>query len=54
MYTCKYPHLFQPLKIGKVTFRNRIFAAPTGLFWADPAHRPLYETRAFETSLPAL
>ena len=47
MYTCKYPHLFQPLKIGKVTFRNRIFAAPTGLFWADPAHRPLYETRAF-------
>jgi 2,4-dienoyl-CoA reductase-like NADH-dependent reductase (Old Yellow Enzyme family)/thioredoxin reductase len=26
----KYPHLFSPLKIGKVLFRNRIFAAPTG------------------------
>ncbi len=26
----KYPHLFQPIKIGDVLYRNRIFAAPTG------------------------
>lgn len=26
----KYPHLFQPLKIGRTVFRNRIFASPTG------------------------
>lgn len=26
----KYPHLFSPIKLGNVTFRNRIFAAPTG------------------------
>ena len=25
----KYPHLFSPIKLGSVTFRNRIFAAPT-------------------------
>ena len=26
----KYPHLFEPIKIGNTLFRNRIFAAPTG------------------------
>ena len=26
----KYPHLFQPIRIGDVLYRNRIFAAPTG------------------------
>jgi 2,4-dienoyl-CoA reductase-like NADH-dependent reductase (Old Yellow Enzyme family)/thioredoxin reductase len=26
----EYPHLFQPLQIGDVVFRNRILAAPTG------------------------
>jgi 2,4-dienoyl-CoA reductase-like NADH-dependent reductase (Old Yellow Enzyme family) len=26
----KYPHLFEPLKLGNTLFRNRIFAAPTG------------------------
>ncbi len=26
----KYPHLFQPLKIGRTVYRNRIFASPTG------------------------
>lgn len=24
-----YPHIFQPLTVGKVTFKNRIFAAPS-------------------------
>ncbi|MCF0120744.1 MAG: FAD-dependent oxidoreductase, partial [Oscillospiraceae bacterium] len=26
----KYPHLFSPIKVGNVVFRNRIFASPTG------------------------
>ena len=26
----KYPHLFTPIQVGNVTFRNRIFAAPNG------------------------
>ena len=26
----KYPHLFEPIRLGNVLFRNRIFAAPTG------------------------
>lgn len=30
MYTCKYPNLFKPLKLGNTILRNRIFAAPTG------------------------
>jgi 2,4-dienoyl-CoA reductase-like NADH-dependent reductase (Old Yellow Enzyme family)/thioredoxin reductase len=25
-----YPHLFSPLKVGKVTFKNRIFSTPNG------------------------
>ena len=29
----KYPHLFSPIKVGNVVFRNRIFASPTG--WTD-------------------
>ncbi len=30
MQTFKYPHLFEPIRIGGTWFRNRIFAAPTG------------------------
>jgi len=30
MGTFKYPHLFEPIKLGGTLFRNRIFAAPTG------------------------
>ncbi|MBQ8974396.1 MAG: 2-enoate reductase, partial [Oscillospiraceae bacterium] len=26
----KYPHLFQPIKLGGTFFRNRLFASPTG------------------------
>ncbi len=44
MYTCKYPLLFSPIKLGNTLFRNRIFAAPTGVFYADPRHRPINET----------
>ena len=30
MYECKYPHLFEPIRVGSRTFRNRIFNSPTG------------------------
>ena len=26
----KYPRLSAPIQLGRVTFRNRMFAAPTG------------------------
>ena len=29
----KYPHLFAPLKVGNLTLKNRIFCAPTSLFY---------------------
>jgi 2,4-dienoyl-CoA reductase-like NADH-dependent reductase (Old Yellow Enzyme family)/thioredoxin reductase len=47
MYTCKYPHLFAPLQLGRTLFRNRIFASPTGVFYTDPKHRPINETIAY-------
>ena len=30
MSELKYPHLFAPLQVGDVIYRNRIFSAPTG------------------------
>jgi len=32
----KYPNLFRPLKLGDLTLRNRIIAAPTGEFNQTP------------------
>lgn len=32
----KYPHLFSPIKIGNVTFKNRIFSAPISLQELSP------------------
>ena len=40
MYQCKYPNLFSPVKLAGTLFRNRIFASPTGLQYADPKNRP--------------
>ncbi len=31
----KYPHLFQPIKIGNTIFKNRIFASPNGCQYLD-------------------
>ena len=31
----KYPHLFSPVQAGGTLFRNRIFAAPTGVSYVD-------------------
>jgi 2,4-dienoyl-CoA reductase-like NADH-dependent reductase (Old Yellow Enzyme family)/NADPH-dependent 2,4-dienoyl-CoA reductase/sulfur reductase-like enzyme len=47
MYQCKYPDLFSSVMLGNVLFRNRIFASPTGVFYADPLHRPLYEAMCY-------
>lgn len=50
--TRKYPHLSSPIRLGRVTFRNRMFAAPTGatdITWdccAGPGSRAFYENRA--------
>lgn len=30
MSCIKYPHVFEPIKLGNTIFRNRIFASPTG------------------------
>ena len=30
MTACKYPHIFEPIRLGNVLSRNRIFASPTG------------------------
>lgn len=48
----KFPHLSAPITLGRVTFRNRMFAAPTGatdITWdccAGPGTRAFYENRA--------
>ncbi len=47
MYTCNYPHLFSPIQLGNTLFKNRIFAAPTGIFYSDPKHRPINETISY-------
>ena len=41
MYKCKYPHLFSPLQVGNVLFKNRIFASPTGLQHPTYNNRPV-------------
>ncbi|HFZ8995220.1 TPA: FAD-dependent oxidoreductase [Citrobacter freundii] len=51
-FTRKYPHLCQPIKVGNVYFRNRMFGAPMGGtdITADctigPASTAFYENRA--------
>ncbi len=43
----KYPHLFEPLRIGGVLFRNRIFAAPNGCQYLDYGGVPSAAGAAF-------
>ena len=40
----KYPHLFSPIRIGSITFRNRIFSSPASHHSANP---PMYLTKEF-------
>ena len=52
MYTCKYPHLFEPIWLGRQLFRNRLFASPTGFQdtndsgWLPPEAAAYYERKA--------
>lgn len=43
----KYPHLFSPIKLGNVTYRNRIFASPTGNSQVIPGEYLKRENIAF-------
>ena len=43
----KYPHLCQPITLGNVTFRNRMFASPIGATDIDKECVPGERTRAF-------
>ena len=43
-YVNKYPHLFSPIKVAGQTFKNRIFAAPTG--WLDFKDECIYPPEA--------
>lgn len=47
MYSCKYPHLFSPIRLGDTVFRNRYFAAPVGYEYLSSKNHPLDETIAF-------
>jgi len=47
MYTCKYPRLFSPIRLGDTVFRNRCFAAPVGYEYLSSQNYPLDETIAF-------
>ena len=43
----KFPHLFEPIRIGNTLFRNRIFAAPNGCQYLDGEGAPTQEGVAF-------
>ena len=47
MSIAKYPHVFTPMKIGKLTLKNRIFAAPTSLNWISIDGELTLDTIAF-------
>jgi 2,4-dienoyl-CoA reductase-like NADH-dependent reductase (Old Yellow Enzyme family)/thioredoxin reductase len=47
MYICKYPHLFEPIKLGNTWFKNRIFASPISGRSLDSHNRPTAEYVAF-------
>lgn len=43
----KYPHLFSPIKLGNIVYRNRIFASPTGSPMVIPPEYLKRECTAF-------
>ena len=47
MDTVKYPHLFAPLRIRGVYFRNRLFSAPQGFYNDGPDRYPSEAAVAF-------
>jgi 2,4-dienoyl-CoA reductase-like NADH-dependent reductase (Old Yellow Enzyme family)/thioredoxin reductase len=47
MSTLKYPHLFEPIRLGGTLFKNRIFASPTGHQNVSPEGLPSPEAIAY-------
>jgi 2,4-dienoyl-CoA reductase-like NADH-dependent reductase (Old Yellow Enzyme family)/thioredoxin reductase len=47
MYKCKYPHLFNSIKLGDTVFRNRFFSAPVGYVYLSSKNYPTDESIAF-------
>jgi 2,4-dienoyl-CoA reductase-like NADH-dependent reductase (Old Yellow Enzyme family)/thioredoxin reductase len=47
MSTFKYPHLFEPIRLGGTVFKNRIFASPTGHQDVSPDGIPSPEAIAY-------
>ena len=47
MSVLKFPHLFEPLIIGKTVFRNRIFASPQGSSYLDVDQFPTPEVTVY-------
>ena len=47
MAALKFPHLFEPITLGKTVFRNRIFSAPTGFQNGDHMNLPNKELIAY-------
>ncbi|SHI09953.1 2,4-dienoyl-CoA reductase [Sporobacter termitidis DSM 10068] len=43
----RYPHLFEPIRLGKTTFRNRMFASPISERALDSRNRPNNDCIAF-------
>ena len=48
MYTSRYPHLFQPLRVKGLTFKNRIMSAPNMLFQTVDGQPTEYHLRYLE------
>ena len=47
MYTCRYPHLFTPIRLGDTVFRNRCFGAPVDYGYLTSRGYPNEECIAF-------
>ncbi|MCQ2451914.1 MAG: hypothetical protein MJ075_02110, partial [Oscillospiraceae bacterium] len=47
MGVLKFPHLFEPLIIGKTVFKNRIFASPQGSSYLTDAEWPTSDVTVY-------
>ena len=47
MSVLKFPHLFEPLIIGKTVFKNRIFASPQGSSYLTDAEWPTSDVTVY-------
>ena len=47
MIRLKYPHLFQPMRVGDLTFKNRILLSPTMMSQFDKGGYPNQQTISY-------